>query len=142
MRGKSSRSTGPSGPPVFEFSLSPTGAPESCVIGAGAARAVVDNSPITQSIGNTRMMRSLLIRISCRWASRKHGTSAAGPHGYTQSPGSEWLTENFDGRDRSSRWHWHQHRKENADQQRRIDKYGTMLLTGAATMDADASSAR
>jgi hypothetical protein len=32
--------------------------------------------------------------------------------------------------------------KENADQQRRIDKNGPMLLTGVATMDADVSSAR
>jgi hypothetical protein len=32
--------------------------------------------------------------------------------------------------------------KEKADQQRRIEKYGTMLLTGVATMDADVSSAR
>jgi hypothetical protein len=32
--------------------------------------------------------------------------------------------------------------KENADQQRRIDKYGPMLLTCVATMDADVSSAR
>jgi hypothetical protein len=32
--------------------------------------------------------------------------------------------------------------KGEADQQRRIDKYGTMILTGVATMDADVSSAR
>jgi len=47
---------GPSGPAVFEFSLSPTGAPESCVIGAGAASAVVDNSPITQKYWETRAL--------------------------------------------------------------------------------------
>src|SRR5260221_9476493 len=26
-------------------------------------------------------------------------------------PGAEWLTGNLEGSNRSSRWHWHQHRK-------------------------------
>jgi hypothetical protein len=31
--------------------------------------------------------------------------------GLIWSPGSEWLTGNFEGSNRTSRWHWHQNRK-------------------------------
>jgi hypothetical protein len=51
--------------------------------------------------------------------------------GLIWSPGSEWLTGNFEGGNRSGRWNWHQHRKDDADQPHRIDKYGpTALLAG------------